>query len=135
MNLIGREEMGTLQCFKVNVDRTITEIKTEGALKEKLNTEECYIIVSNEYRKVYFWKGFKSNVRSKFYGIEKSADMRSQLGMDFSIVAFDEYEEDSEFIKLIGGKTKLSIKRLMEEYEREEKKKFDSEIWPAIFKD
>jgi len=42
MNLIGREEMGTLQCFKVNVDRTITEIKTEGALKEKLNTEECY---------------------------------------------------------------------------------------------
>ena len=41
--------MGALQCFKVNVDETTTEIKTEGALKEKLNAEECYVIVSDKY--------------------------------------------------------------------------------------
>ena len=99
MNIIGREEMGTLQCFKVNIEGTITEIKTEGALKEKLNTEECYIIVSNEHRKVYFWKGYKSNVRSKFIGPRKCVDIRGQVGMDFRFVAFDEGEEDSEFYK------------------------------------
>jgi len=55
--------------------------------------------------------------------------------MDYSIVVFDEYEEDSELIKLIGGKTEVGIERLIEEYERRVKKKFDQEFWPAIFKD
>ena len=121
--------MGALQCFKVNVDGIITEVKTEGALKEKLNTEECYIIVSDEYRKIYFWKGFKSNVRAKFYGVEKSYDIRRQLGMDYSIVVFDEYEEDSEFIKLIGGKTEGGIGREIEEYERRAKKYFAPNVF------
>ena len=74
--------MGALHCFKVNVDGTLTGIKAEGTLKEKLNTEECYIIVSEEYRKVYFWKGFESNVRSKFYGSRKCFDIRRQLSMN-----------------------------------------------------
>ncbi len=98
------------------------EVKTEGALKEKLNTEECYIIVSDEYRKVYFWKGFKSNVRSKFFGIGKSVDILRQC-MDFSIVAFDEGEEDSEFIKLIGGKTEGGIGRVIKRDEIDFSKK------------
>ena len=127
--------MGALQCFKVNVDETIIEVKTEGALKEKLNTEECYIIVSDEYRKVYFWKGFKSNVRSKFIGARVCADIRRQLGVDFSIVPLDEGEEDSDFIKLIGGKTEVSPERLREEYVRELRKNFDPEFRPPIFKD
>ena len=97
--------MGALQCFKVNVDGTITEVKTEGALKEKLNTEECYIIVSDEYRKVYIWRGFKSTLRSKFTGTRVCVDIRRQLGVDFSIVALDEGAEHSDFVKLIGGKT------------------------------
>ena len=110
--------MGALQCFKVNVDETITEVKTEGALKEKLNTEACYIIVSDEYRKVYFWKGIKSTVRSKFFGLGKSVDIRRQLVMDFIIMVFDEGEEDSEFIKLIGGKAEGGIGRVIKRDER-----------------
>ena len=127
--------MGALQCFKVNVDGIITEVKTEGALKDKLNTEECYIIVSDKYRKVYFWKGFKSNVRSKFIGPRKCVDIRRQLGVDFSIVALDEGAEHSDFIKLIGGKTEGAYGRLMEEEVRRMQKEFDPSDYPAIFKD
>ncbi len=111
--------MGALQCFKVNIDETITEVKTEGALKEKFNTEECYIIVSDKYRKVYLWRGYKSTVRSKFIGSRKGVDIRRQLGVDFSIVALDEGAEHSDFIKLIGGKTEWGIEA---RFERDKKR-------------
>jgi len=108
--------MGAVQCFKVNVDETFTEVKTEGALKEKLNSEECYVIVSDKYRKVYFWKGFKSTVRSKFIGARVCVDIRRQLGVDFSILALDEGAEHSDFIKLIGGKTEGWFEARIERY-------------------
>ena len=40
-------------------------------------------------------------------------DIRRQLGVDFSLLAFDEGAEHSDFIKLIGGKTEgeIEIKR------------------------
>ena len=38
--------------------------------------------------------------------------------MDFSIVVFDEGEENSEFIKLIGGKTEGGIGRVIKRDER-----------------
>ena len=41
---------------------------SEGPIKDKLSSDECYVIVSDEYRKVYLWKGVNSNVRSKFIG-------------------------------------------------------------------
>ena len=44
--------MGT-QVFKINPDGTTTQIETEGAIKEVLKTEECYVVVADEYRKVY----------------------------------------------------------------------------------
>ena len=46
-------------------------------------------------------------------------------------MAFDEGEEDSEFIKLIGGKTIGGIGREIEEYERRRKIYFG----PNVFRD
>jgi len=100
--------MGT-QVFKILPDGNTEEIKTEGAIKEILKTEECYIIVSDEYRKVYLWKGIGSNVRSKFIGAKRSQDIRGQVGMHFGVVPLDEGDEDPDFLKLIGGKTEIGI--------------------------
>ena len=61
----------------------------------------------------------------------KCVDIRGQVGMDFRFVAFDEGEEDSEFIKLIGGKTIGGIGREIEEYERRRKIYFG----PNVFRD
>lgn len=127
--------MGALQCFKVNIDETITEVKTEGALKEKLNTEECYIIVSDKYRKVYLWRGYKSTVRSKFIGSRKCVDICRQLGIDYNMMVIDEGGENSKFIKLIGGITEGAIESLIKKEEEEFKRRFDASNWPAIFKD
>ena len=59
----------------------------------------------------------------------KCVDIRRQLGVDFSIVALEEGEEDSEFIKLIGGKTEWGIGREIEEYERRAKKFFAPNVF------
>ena len=100
--------LGT-QVFKILPDGNTEEIKTEGPIKDVLKSEECYILVSDEYRKVYLWKGVNSNVRSKFIGAKRSQDIRGQVGMHFGVVPLDEGEEDPDFIKLIGGKTEGGI--------------------------
>ena len=94
-----------LQCFLINPDGTTSEVKSPGPLKEILKTDESYVIVSDEARKVYLWKGIQSSVRSKFIGAKRSQEIRGQVGMNFAVVPLDQGEEDNEFIKLIGGKT------------------------------
>jgi hypothetical protein len=100
--------MGT-QVFKINPDGTTTEIKTEGPIKDELKTEECYVIVADEYRKVYLWKGIESNVRSKFIGAKRSQEIRGQVGLMYAVIPLDEGEEEPDFVKLIGGKTEGGI--------------------------
>jgi len=94
----------SIKLFKINPDGTTTNIESDGPIKEILSSEECYVIVSDEYRKVYLWKGVNSNVRSKFIGAKRSQDIRGQVGMHFGVVPFDEGDEDPDFINLIGGR-------------------------------
>ncbi|MFW9970548.1 MAG: hypothetical protein ACFFDF_10130 [Candidatus Odinarchaeota archaeon] len=97
------------QLFLINPDGTTTEITTEGAIKNVLKTEECYVLVADDVRKVYLWKGLKSSVRSKFIGAKRSQEIRGQIGMHYAVVPVDEGEEESDFIKLIGGQTEAGV--------------------------
>ena len=91
--------------FSPKDDGRDNNIPSEGLLKDQLSSDECYVIVSYEYRKVYLWKGKNSNVRSRFIGAKRSQDIRGQVGMHFAVVPLDEGEEDPDFLKLIGRRT------------------------------
>ena len=95
--------------FLINPDGTTTELTSEGAIKDVLKTDECYVLVADDVRKVYLWKGLKSSVRSKFIGAKRSQEIRGQVGMHYAVVPLDEGEEDPDFIKLVGGKTQAGI--------------------------
>ena len=97
------------QLFLINPDGTTTEISTEGPMKDSLKTDECYVLVADETRKVYLWKGIKSSVRSKFIGAKRSQEIRGQVGMHYGVIPLDEGEEEPEFLKIIGGKTEGGI--------------------------
>ncbi len=97
------------QLFLINPDGTTTEMKSDGPIKNVLETDECYVLVADDVRKVYLWKGVKSSVRSKFIGAKRSQEIRGQVGMHYAVVPLDEGEEDTEFIKLIGGHTEAGI--------------------------
>ena len=98
-----------LQLFQINPDGTTTEISTNGPIKDVLSSEESYVLVSDELRKVFLWKGTRSSVRSKFIGAKRSQDIRGQVGMHFSVVPLDEGEEDNDFIQIIGGRTEGAV--------------------------
>ena len=98
-----------MQVFKINLDGTTTELKTQGPIKDVLKTEECYILVADDVRKVFLWKGLTSSVRSKFIGAKRSQEIRGQVGMHFAVVPLDETDETDEFLELIGGKTEGGI--------------------------
>jgi hypothetical protein len=67
-----------------------------------LKTDECYILVADNLRRVYLWKGLKSSVRSKFIGSMRSQEIRGQVGMHYAVVPLEEGEEDFEFIEFIS---------------------------------
>lgn len=98
-----------LQVFKINPDGTTTELTTDGPVKDILETTESYVIVSDDIRKVFLWKGVESSVRSKFIGAKRSQEIRGQVGMHYSVVPLDEGDEDDDFLEIIGGKTEAGI--------------------------
>ncbi|TXT60628.1 MAG: hypothetical protein BAJALOKI2v1_90042 [Promethearchaeota archaeon] len=98
-----------LQVFRIENDGTTTELSTDGPIKDILETDQSYVIVSDEQRKVYLWKGITSSVRSKFIGAKRSQEIRGQVGMHYSVVPLDEGEEEQEFLDIIGGKTEAGI--------------------------
>jgi len=97
------------QVFLINPDGTTSEMQSEGFIKDILKTEECYVLVADDIRKVFLWKGLKSSVRSKFIGAKSSQEIRGQVGMHYAVVPLDEGEEDAEFIKIVGGQTEAGI--------------------------
>jgi len=68
----------------------------------KLDSGECYIIVSDDTRKVYLWIGLKSSLRSRFIASKRVQETRHRVGVHYSIIQLDEGQEDPEFLKLIG---------------------------------
>lgn len=97
------------QVFLINPDGTTSEVHSEGPIKDVLKSDECYVLVADDIRKVFLWKGVDSNVRSKFIGAKRSQEIRGQVGMHYAVVPQDEGDEDPDFIKLIGGKTEVGI--------------------------
>ena len=97
------------QVFLINSDGTTTEIETDGPIKDSLETDESYVIVDDDLRKVFLWKGVSCSVRSKFIGAKRAQDIRGQIGMHYSVVPLDEGDEDDDFLDIIGGKTEAGI--------------------------
>ena len=106
--------MGT-QVFLINPDGTTTELTTDGPIKSVLKTDQSYVIVADEVRKVFLWKGITSSVRSKFIGAKRSQEIRGQVGMHFAVVPLDEAEETPEFLGIVGGKTEAGIAKEIRE--------------------
>lgn len=67
----------------------------------KLDSEECYIIVSDFTKVIYLWKGLRSSVRSGFLASKRVQETRDRLGAEYSINTILEGQEDSEFLNQV----------------------------------
>ncbi len=93
------------QLFQINADKTTPEIMTKVPIKSGLKTDECYIIIADDTRRVYLWKGQNCNVRSRFMGAKLAQKVRDQIGKSYRIISVEEGEEDIYFFKNFGGLT------------------------------
>ena len=75
-----------------------------------LHDSQVVIIIKEELRRIYIWKGYQSNVRKKFIASRVAQDLQKRL-IDVAnfhrckIVSIDQGEEPQEFLSAFGFKS------------------------------
>jgi len=82
--------------------RNKVDIKQEE-LKNRLNPEQVFIIIREDLRRIYIWKGAKSPVRKRFISSRVAQDLQRELQDDSryhrcKIVSIDQGDELGEFL-------------------------------------
>lgn len=72
--------------------------------KNLLTSDRVLIVIAENNKKIYLWKGKNSPVRKKFVGARKAAALRTEYGFAYKVVAMDETDEEADFLALIGMK-------------------------------
>ncbi|MFW9951125.1 MAG: hypothetical protein ACFFKA_13485 [Candidatus Thorarchaeota archaeon] len=83
-------------------ERTRLNIKPEE-LQDYLNPEQVLIIIREDLRRIYIWKGSKSPVRKRFISSRVAQDLQRDLSQDAryhrcKIISIDQGDELQEFL-------------------------------------
>ena len=83
-------------------ERNRVDIKQEE-LKNRLNPEQVFIIIREDLRRIYIWKGAKSPVRKRFISSRVAQELQRELMEDSryhrcKIVSIDQGDELGEFL-------------------------------------
>jgi hypothetical protein len=82
------------------------ELAVAGKLQTELNNERVLIIVDDDDRKIWLWKGAEAGVRKKFIAARQGQAVRSQRGLVYKVMSIDGGEEPDDFLALLGQKPK-----------------------------
>jgi hypothetical protein len=82
------------------------ELSFPGKLQSELNSDRVLIIVDDDDRKIWLWKGAEAGVRKKFIAARQGQAVRSQRGLVYKVLSIDGGEEPDAFLSLLGVKTK-----------------------------
>ncbi|MFX1510257.1 MAG: hypothetical protein ACFFBR_08150 [Promethearchaeota archaeon] len=95
-----------LQIYDVVETGELMELTTPGQLKTELNDDRVLIIVDDDDRKIWLWKGAEAGVRKKFIAARQGQAVRSQRGLVYKVLSVDGGEEPDAFLALMGEKPK-----------------------------
>ena len=78
-----------VQIFVVEPTGETEELGIGGdqCVRDFLSTNDVFIIVDDDSKRVWLWKGQNSRIRSKFIGAKKSQEVRGQVGLAFKVEA------------------------------------------------
>lgn len=77
---------------------------TAASLKEALLTDSVLLIIVDELKTIYLWKGKQSSVAKKFIGARLSQAVRGERGLLYKVEPVDEEEEPQELVDLFDQK-------------------------------
>ncbi|MBD3230264.1 MAG: hypothetical protein GF329_18950 [Candidatus Lokiarchaeota archaeon] len=83
-----------------NVQRSGELAPVQEKLSEVMNTEDVLLVVIDDIKKIYLWKGINSPVAKKFIGARCGQQLRGEKGLLFKVIPIDEGEEPEEFEKV-----------------------------------
>lgn len=116
--------------FDVKETGDFTEIKVKKEdLGDFLHPENAYIIINQDIKRIYLWKGARSPVRKRFLGSRIATDIQGDImkaGFKrCKVVTIDQGEELDEFLNVFGlesmeVKEELEDKRYIRNIEKEE---------------
>lgn len=95
-----------LQVYDVVETGELMELTIPGQLKTELGPERVLIIVNDDDRKIWLWKGAEAGVRKKFIAARQGQAVRSQRGLVYKVMSIDGGEEPDAFLSLLGEKPK-----------------------------
>jgi hypothetical protein len=85
------------------VDTGETVQITDGApAKTHMKGDEVLIIIDDEERLIWIWKGTEAPVRRKFIAARRASGIRDQRGLVYKIISEDEGQEGSKFLEAMG---------------------------------
>jgi len=85
------------------VDTGETVQITDGApAKTHMKEDEVLIIIDDEERLIWIWKGSQAPVRRKFIAARRASGIRDQRGLVYKIVSEDAGQEDAKFLETMG---------------------------------
>lgn len=89
----------------------VYDVRADGELdnidrldKNVLSSEKVLIVIAENNKKIYLWKGKNSPVSKKFIGARQASGLRTEYGFAYKVVAMDETDEEADFLALIGMK-------------------------------
>ncbi|MEM2108979.1 MAG: hypothetical protein QW327_00580 [Candidatus Odinarchaeota archaeon] len=91
-----------MQLFDVNDNGDLTEISDSLTIREHLKSGSVFIIVDDDKKKIWIWKGTEAPVRKKFISARAASQLREERGLNYKVYSEDEGEESDSFLKSIG---------------------------------
>ncbi|MBD3195971.1 MAG: hypothetical protein GF317_12995 [Candidatus Lokiarchaeota archaeon] len=88
---------------KVHVDISEEDLR-ENKNGDIFNPSQVLLIVNEEFRRIYIWKGVKSSVRKKFIASRRAAELQQEMMNNAhfhrcKIISVDQGDEPKEFLK------------------------------------
>ncbi len=105
--VFGLENTGERKKLRINPEE----------LQDHLNPEQVLIIVREDLRRIYIWKGSKSPVRKRFISSKVAQELQKELMHDFryhrcKIVSIDQGDELQEFLNAFRLESMVVEERL-----------------------
>ncbi|MFX1397517.1 MAG: hypothetical protein ACFFAS_10805 [Promethearchaeota archaeon] len=131
---MGENEWKEFIVFELDEEGNKTDVHLEKSdLGDYLTPEKVYLIIYQEIKRIYLWKGGRSSVRKRFLGSRVATVVQGDImkaGLKrCKVVAVDQGEEPQEFLNVFGIESmeikeedKLEDKKYLRNIEKEEMK-------------
>ncbi len=101
-----------MQLFNVQDSGDVAEITSSQTIREHLKSDSVFIIVDDDKKRIWIWKGSEAPVRKKFISARAASQIREERGLNYKVSSEDEGDESENFLKAIGESPKhVEIKK------------------------